>query len=97
MFCSKCGTQIAETAAFCPKCGQAVKQESAGSSWNSSGNVESVKHTPAKEPAGKEQSNGLKNSFSALDSNKRFKQALPLVLAVLVVVIVLGIGMKAIA
>ena len=97
MFCSKCGTQVAETAAFCPKCGQAMKQGSAGSSWNGSGNVESVKHTSAKEPAGKEQSDGLKTSFVALCSDKRFKQALPLVLAVLVVVIVLGIGMKAIA
>ena len=97
MFCSKCGTQVAETAAFCPKCGQAMKQGSAGSSGSHSASSVPVQPTFIKEPAGKEQSNGLKNSFSALDSNKRFKQALPLVLAVLVVVIVLGVGIKAIA
>ena len=97
MFCSKCGTQVPETAAFCPKCGQAVKQGNAGSSGSSSGNVESVKHTPAKQAVGKEASNGRKDGFTALCSDKRFKQALPLVLAVLVVVIVLGVGIKAIA
>ncbi|HKV26815.1 MAG TPA: RDD family protein [Candidatus Acidoferrales bacterium] len=30
MFCSKCGTQVADTAAFCPSCGQTTGNESAG-------------------------------------------------------------------
>ena len=97
MFCPKCGTQLAETAAFCSKCGQAVKQGNAGSSWSSSGSVESVKRTLAKEPTGKEASNGLKNSFAILCSNKRFKQALPPVLVALLVVVVLGVGIKMLA
>ncbi len=30
MFCSKCGVEISEGAAFCPKCGTEVVYEDAG-------------------------------------------------------------------
>ena len=45
MFCPKCGTQVAETAAFCPKCGQAMKQNN---TWNVVNTVE-TETQPVKE------------------------------------------------
>ena len=74
-----------------------MKQGSASSSGSHSASSVPVQPAFVKQPAGKEQSDGLKTSFIALCSDKRFKQVLPLVLAVLVVVIVFGVGMKAIA
>ena len=97
MFCPKCGTQVTEGVAFCPKCGQAMKQGGTGSEWGNSGSSGSVKPAFAKETAGKGQIDGQKTGFAALCSDKRFKQALPVVLAVLVAVIVLVAGIKLIA
>mgnify|MGYP003290844434 CR=1 FL=1 len=94
MFCPKCGTQMADTAAFCPKCGQAVKQESATFGKENSNNILPMKSTPAKETEGKQQSDKLKNGFTTLYSSKPFKQALPIVLAALVLIVGLMAGIK---
>ena len=90
MFCPKCGTQVADTAAFCPKCGQAVKQGNTGVGWS---NPMPVKQIQPKKTVDKKKLDGLKNSFASLCSNKRLKQLIPIILAALVVLI-LGVMIK---
>lgn len=97
MFCSKCGSQIPEGAAFCPNCGQTVGNRPENGNPSSFGNQQ---NTGAYQPGGQYQSGpgqpypaGSSGTAAGSGSRKKIIAAVIAVLAVAVIVIVLVINL----
>lgn len=97
MFCSKCGAQIPEGAAFCPNCGQTVDNRPENENSSSPGNQQ---NTGAYQPGGQYQGGpggpypaGPAGTASGSGRRKKIIAAVIAVLAVAVIVIVLVINL----